>query len=332
MSRIGAVAIGRNEGDRLRRCLTSLKEQAVRLVYVDSGSTDDSVAFARSLGIEVVQLDLTMPFTAARGRNAGAEALLAAGDLDYIQFVDGDCAVEPGWIAAASDALDADPTLGIVTGWRTEIDPGRNIYHALCEVEWHRPAGIIPACGGDMMVRVAAFRTIGGFNAHIIAGEDEEFCLRMVRVTGLRILRLPRIMTHHDVNTSRLSEWWRRQVRTGHAFAEVARMEPPHYKRERRRVWLFGLILPLLAILGLVTGTWWLLALAIAVTAASWVRTARALAKDGLAQGAFADLPGTGAWRQAAFLTLSKFPNLQGFLTYYLRRWRGADMRIIEYK
>ena len=48
MSAIGVVAIGRNEGERLRRCLESLDGHGLTVVYVDSGSTDDSVALARS--------------------------------------------------------------------------------------------------------------------------------------------------------------------------------------------------------------------------------------------------------------------------------------------
>ena len=151
MSRVGAVVIGRNEGERLKRCLRSLLAQVEKVVYVDSGSRDDSVAFARSLGVEVAVLDTSAPFTAARGRNAGFDALLALGDFTYVQFVDGDCALEPGWIEAARATLDADPTLGLVTGWRTEMDPGRNVYHAMCEVEWHRPPGDITVCGGDMI-------------------------------------------------------------------------------------------------------------------------------------------------------------------------------------
>ncbi|MEO0678525.1 MAG: hypothetical protein AAFZ02_13325, partial [Pseudomonadota bacterium] len=47
---------------------------------------------ARALGAEVVELDLAIPFTAARARNAGFRALLArAPELDFVQFVDGDC-------------------------------------------------------------------------------------------------------------------------------------------------------------------------------------------------------------------------------------------------
>jgi hypothetical protein len=46
----GLSVIGRNEGDRLKSCLQSLVPACDRVVYVDSGSTDDSVTFARSLG------------------------------------------------------------------------------------------------------------------------------------------------------------------------------------------------------------------------------------------------------------------------------------------
>ena len=71
---VAVVAIGRNEGERLRRCLESI--QAMRyplarleIIYVDSRSTDGSVELARSMGVQTVVLD--GPTTAARGRNAG---------------------------------------------------------------------------------------------------------------------------------------------------------------------------------------------------------------------------------------------------------------------
>ena len=41
--RVGVVAIGRNEGERLRVCLESARRDVHALVYVDSGSTDGSV-------------------------------------------------------------------------------------------------------------------------------------------------------------------------------------------------------------------------------------------------------------------------------------------------
>lgn len=322
MSSIAAVAIGRNEGDRLVRCLTSLRGQTDRIVYVDSGSTDDSVQTARNMGITVVELDTSIPFTAARARNAGFDALKP--DLpDYVQFVDGDCAVEPGWLNKAAAELDQHPDLGIVTGWRYEIYPDRSIYNAIADFEWHRPAGEIAACGGDMMVRSVDFAAIGGFNPIVIAAEDDEFCARM-RKSGKRLWRLPETMTHHDANMTRFSEWWRRAVRSGHGFAQVGALHPEHFRPERKRVWVFGAILPLLALAGLITCSWLLVVLVGLAYLLSYVRTVSGLTREGVAT--------KQAKRLSVLLSLSKIPNFLGVLTYYKRRASGADMKIIEYK
>jgi glycosyltransferase involved in cell wall biosynthesis len=89
---LGIVVIGRNEGQRLIRCLTSLMGREHVVVYVDSGSADSSVSEAEHLGASVVKLDLTQPFTAARARNEGFKALMAAKpDVRFVQFIDGDC-------------------------------------------------------------------------------------------------------------------------------------------------------------------------------------------------------------------------------------------------
>ena len=315
---LGAVVIGRNEGDRLKACLRSLVPLCARAVYVDSGSGDDSVAFARGLGVTVVELDTSTPFTAARARNAGFEALLAGGELDLVQFVDGDCKVEPGWLQAGVTALAERPDLGLVTGWRSEIHPLASVYNQMCQVEWRRPAGPISACGGDMMVRVAGFRKAGGFDPTVIAAEDDEFCLRLARA-GWKLERLPVEMTLHDAAMTRFGQWWRRAMRAGHGFAQVGRMHPPHFRRERLRVWAYGLVLPLLFLLGLFTSGWISLAV-LGLYALSFWKTWRGLAGQPMAA------------KQAALLTLAKIPNLLGMLTYYRRRRTGDDMRIIEYK
>ena len=320
---VGAVAIGRNEGERLRRCLTSLVGQCDQIIYVDSGSTDDSVAFAQGIGAVVVDLDSSVPFTAARARNAGFAALLTAQAPEYVQFVDGDCTVESGWMTVARALLDANADIGIVTGWRTEIDPTRNVYHEMFEVEWHRPAGDIRSCGGDMLVRADAFAAIGGFNPRIIASEDEEFCLR-IQQQGLRVHRLPTVMTRHDADTTRFAQWWRRTVRAGHGFAEVGGMQPSHFIAERRRVWFYGGLCPLMLLAGLITGLWPLVLFALAAYVYNWARTMQGLHRTGQ--------PVAQAAHHALFLTLSKIANMQGMITYYIRRWRGLDMKIIEYK
>lgn len=323
MTRLAAVAIGRNEGARLAACLASLRGEVERVVYVDSGSTDGSPALARAAGAELVALDPRLPFTAARARNAGFEALRAGGLPEFVQFLDGDCRLEPGWIAAAAAALEADPGLALVTGWRTEEDPRRNAFHAMTELEWHQPAGEIAACGGDMMVRAGVFDALGGFDPLVIASEDEEFVLRL-RKAGHRALRLPRVMTHHDIAMTRWRQWWRRNLRSGHGFAEVGDRHPPHFRAERRRAVVFGLLLPPALIGGLALGLWWLWLPALAVQAVVFARVAAYARRQGLSPGL--------ALQVAGLFALAKLPQAFGMLRYRLRRRAGAAPRIIEYR
>ena len=317
---IAVVVIGRNEGARLVASLASLQGVVSRVVYVDSGSTDGSLQAARDAGIQVVELDLGIPFTAARARNAGFEALDPLPEL--VQFMDGDCMVEPGWISTGSAALIENVDIGIVTGWRSEINPDASVYNALVDFEWHRPAGDIEACGGDMMVRASVFEAAGGFNPHVIAAEDDEFCTR-VRKANWRVHRLPQRMTLHDADMMRFRQWWQRAVRTGHGFAQVGALHPRYFLRSRQRVWFYGAVLPLAVLLSLLLSPW-LLAPILGLYLVSYVRTVRGLQAAGLAP--------TKALHQSMFLSLSKFPNLVGMLTYYWRALRGGDMAIIEYK
>ena len=321
MSRLAVIAIGRNEGARLARCLASLAH--IRpLIYVDSGSHDGSPALARAAGAHVVELSPERPFTAARARAEGFEALEKLGLPDYVFFIDGDCEMVPGFEAASIAALDEAPDLGLVTGWRSEIRPEASIYNALCDFEWHRPPGAITTCGGDMVVRASAYRDAGGYNARVIAAEDDEFCLRLGKA-GWRLQRLPIAMTCHDAAMMRFGQWWRRAVRSGHGFAQVGDLHPEFFRPERRRVWFYGLILPLLFLAGLLWSGW-LAAGVAALYLLSYLRSAYGLKRAGLAW--------PKAAHQALFLSLSKFPNLIGMFTYFWRKVRASDMRIIEYK
>lgn len=320
MSRVGVIVIGRNEGERLIACLDSLQGQADRLIYVDSGSTDDSVTEARKRGAEVVILDDSVPHTAARGRNAGAE--LAALDCDYLQFVDGDCKVVAGWIDAGRNALEANPNWGLVTGWRSEIHPDASVFNAMADVEWHRPAGQIAACGGDMMVRAEAFTKAGGFDPTVIAAEDDEFCQRVGKA-GYALHRLPEAMTEHDLAMTVVPEWWRRCLRSGHGFAQVGHLHPGYFASEKRRALVFGVALPILAFGFAVFWPWGLL-LVLALYGFSYVRTTQGLSREGL--------PVATAAHHAAYYTGAKIPHALGMGLFHWRRTRGSAMQLVEYK
>lgn len=168
---VGVVAIGRNEGERLKRCLRSALAETERVVYVDSGSTDGSVEFAAGVGVEVVTLDTSVPFTAARARNEGIRRLLGRwSEVGFIQVVDGDCEFAPGWIARAAEFLVEHPRCAVVCGRRRERTPESSVYNRLIDLEWDTPVGDAKSCGGDAMFRRDAFEAVGGVPGFVDRG------------------------------------------------------------------------------------------------------------------------------------------------------------------
>jgi glycosyltransferase involved in cell wall biosynthesis len=323
----GAVVIGRNEGARLVACLESVRAAGVPAVYVDSGSSDGSVAAARALGVEVVELDLSTPFTAARARNAGFERLRDLHpDLAYVQFIDGDCEMAPGWFGRAAAELDARPEVAVVFGRVRERNPQATAYNRLCDMEWNRPVGLSMSCGGIAMVRAGAFDAAGRYDPALIAGEEPEMCVRL-RQRDWKIDRIDAEMCLHDAAMTRFGQWWRRNVRGGHAFAEVSSMHrgsPQRlWVRESRSIWIWGVALPALG-LALLWPVWWASA---AVAALYPLQTARIFLRK--RKGG---VPARDAALYAGSVMLGKFAQAVGQLKFWSRALRGRPGTIIEYK
>ena len=249
--RFGVVAIGRNEGERLRLGLKSLSlSNPEKVVYVDFSSTDGSAQWARTQGVEVVEQ--RPPFTPAAARNQGYERLREiAPDLKFVQFMDGDCEMIEGWAESAITFLEAHPDVAIVTGHRYERFPERSVFNWLLDRTWRGPIGEIRISGGDIMMRADVFEKIGGYRANAVVGEDNEICIR-VRAGGWRIWRIDSDMTAHDAAMLRFAQWWKRTVRTGYGFAEVASLygAPPerYFVWESWRAWIWGVLVPLVCL------------------------------------------------------------------------------------
>ena len=309
----GAIIIGRNEGARLVRCLASIMGTVDLIVYVDSGSEDDSVAQARKIGAEVVILDTDLPFTAARARNARLGHLTLGGNFKYVQFIDGDCELETGWIAKARDFLEGNPKCVVAFGRRKEKFPEASVYNRLCDMEWNTPIGQSRSCGGDTLMRVDALLDVGGFNPNMIAGEEPELCVRM-RAKGGQIWRLDHAMTLHDAAILHFSQWWIRARRGGHAYAEGAALHgaPPeqHNVAQVRRALVWGLVLPAVILTFSLASEWALLMLL-----AYPLQVIRLAIRDGIWV--------RRSWKNAFFLSLSKFPETAGIVAYWWGGLRG---------
>jgi glycosyltransferase involved in cell wall biosynthesis len=327
-SRTGVVAIGRNEGERLCRCLRSIAGRAAAVVYVDSGSTDDSRTAARRLGAEVVELDVSIPFTAARARNAGFARLRELlPEVEFVQFVDGDCELRSEWLPEAERALGDDSRLAAVCGRRREIRPEASTFNRLCDMEWNTPVGMAKACGGDVLMRVKALVEAEGYDETLIAGEEPELCVRL-RQSGWTIRRLPTEMTLHDASMTRWSQWWRRTERSGHAFAEgVARhgrAPERHWVRENRSVRFWGLLVPLAAL----AAAWPTYGLSLLVAAAGYAVLFARIFRHGRRR----DYSRRDALDYALFTVLGKFPQAVGYLRYHVNRLLSRRTPLIEYK
>jgi GT2 family glycosyltransferase len=319
----GAVAIGRNEGERLKQCLASLAG-ARGVVYVDSGSTDGSAQWAADHGADVVVLDMRLPFTAARARNAGFQRLRQkAPDLSYVQFVDGDCELQPGWLDRSVSFLDQHSDAAAVCGWRRERFPDRSIYNWLCEQEWRGPLGEVRSCGGDVMMRVSALEAVGGYRDDLIAGEEPELCFRL-RAAGWRIWRLDADMTLHDAAMTRFGQWWRRVLRSGYASAQGAYLHGAsperYYVWESRRAWLWGIFLPLIgAAVSIMFAPWGLLV---------WLIYPLQMLRQSFRNRG----PLKRRLTLAFFQLLARFPESLGQIKFMHDRLVGRRSPLIEYK
>ena len=328
------MIIGRNEGERLLRCIKSALPQSDAVVYVDSGSSDGSVENARALGAKVIELDRSVPFSASRGRNAGFAALREIGVFDCVQFVDGDCEVLDGWISSGSTFLIENDQFAACCGLLREREPDASIYNGICDVEWSVKTGESDACGGVAMYRVSALEAVGGFDPSVAAGEERELCGRL-RAKGFRVMRLNAPMATHDAAMKSFSHWWRREIRAGYGGLDVAtRFENGNgnFSRQIRsaRIWGIGFPLAFAVVtttLGAVYG-WRIAVPAACIILCAWFLQVLRIAIKTIRRGRTLKF----SLVYAFLLMLAKWAQLIGQFRYLTDRRSGQKPRLIEHK
>jgi cellulose synthase/poly-beta-1,6-N-acetylglucosamine synthase-like glycosyltransferase len=327
---LSVVVIGRNEGERLERCLKSVVAMhpvggAIELIYVDSASTDSSIERASALGAKVIRIAPLRP-TAAAGRNAGWKAASAP----VVLFLDGDTVLEPNFV---SDSLHRfnDPRIAVVWGHRREINPRASIFNRVFDLDWIYPIEFSEFCGGDALIRRSVLEEIGGYDERVIAAEDTEMCLR-IRSLGYTLLHVDRAMVGHDLAMTQWSQYWRRSVRTGHGMAEIAARSRhtrfPLWQRESRRniVQGSGILMLMVAapVLSIICRSVIPAGVAVAIVLALAVRTAYR------AKWKCPDL--STLLLYGVHSHLQHVPILCGQLKYKLDSWAGKTPALIEYK
>ena len=327
---LSVVVIGRNEGDRLVRCLQSVAEMRLAdpppaIIYVDSASTDGSAQRAAGLGAKVISLGPGRT-SAAAGRNAGWRS----SNSDIVLFLDGDMTVAPDFVKESIEEF-RNPAIGVVFGDCRESDPTDSIYNRILDLDWIVPVGPVEYCGGAALIRRELLERIGGYNEHLIAAEDTELCSR-IRTTGGTILHVDRPMVRHDLAIMRFSQYWRRAVRSGYAYAEVAEQispdDSPAWYRNARRNRIQGAAMVALTAAGPILATKFRslipVLIVVAIIATLAFRTA--------IRTHWKNSPLSTRLLHGLHSHLVQIPLLFGQLKYQWDRSRGRSSELIEYK
>ena len=243
--------------------------------------------------------------------------------LDYILFIDGDCTLALDWPATAMQFLDRHPAVAVACGWRTERFPERSVYNRLCGIEWNGPAGLVPSCGGDAVMRCEALNAVHGFREALICGEEPDLCLRLRRL-GWAVVRLDAAMTVHDANLQHFGQWWQRNVRGGFAAAQAWSLHGSAPERAGVRaslsIWGWALLAPLAALLAWLTAQ----ALPLLMLVPYPLQMLRIALRSGPS--------GQPQWAHGFFLVLGKFPQWLGQLRFLGQGIRRVPVALIEYK
>jgi glycosyltransferase involved in cell wall biosynthesis len=328
---ISVVVIGRNEGQRLARCLESIRQmrgfdEDIEVIYVDSASQDDSPALAASYGAEVIVLHAERP-TAALGRNAGWRIARA----EFVLFLDGDTILHPDFVKAAREPMLQDASIVAVWGHRREIHPETSLFNRILDLDWVYAPGFTEFCGGDVLMRRSALEEAGGYDGELIAGEEPELCRRM-RANGHRVLHIDHPMTGHDMHMTRWNQYWKRAVRAGHAFAEISRRfrdsDDPSWDSDRKRNLVRGVFWMASFAIALAVSAIWLTILPIAL----WVALLLVLSLRSAWKARWKSKNALTLLLYGVHSHLQQVPICIGQLRYTVDQMRGNRRALIEYK
>jgi glycosyltransferase involved in cell wall biosynthesis len=166
-------------GDAIRSVLAQ-PVPGWRIVVVDDGSTDETVAEVRRFADTRIRLIRQVNAGVSAARNAGIEA----GVSDAVLFLDADDWLGPDALAALSAALAAAPDAVAAVGPYARVRPGGRV--ALLS-RFRPSAGMLARLlvrnefpnGGHLLIRRRAVAAAGGFRTDLRYGEDWEYWVRL---------------------------------------------------------------------------------------------------------------------------------------------------------
>jgi GT2 family glycosyltransferase len=204
---VAVVIATRNRGNELLATLARLRALGERppIVVVDNGSTDGTAELVRASdpGVRVIALRRNQGGAA---RTVGARLV----DSPYVAFSDDDSWWAPGALGQAADLMDRHPRLAVLAA-RVLVGPEERL-DPVCDEMARSPLPWAPdlpgpsvlgfiACGA--VVRRAAFLEVGGFDARLGVGGEEELLAVDLAARGWGLAYTDQVVAHHHPSPSR---------------------------------------------------------------------------------------------------------------------------------
>lgn len=198
--KLSFIVIGKNEGWRLEKCLSSISvvvksDQIVdyEIIYVDSRSIDDSVALAKQYAADVYVIEGVC--NAAIARNIGAKE--AKGDILF--FIDGDMELFPGFLPKVLDG-DGKLEYPFLSGIFNDIVHDINWQYLHTSRRHKLKEGdadaIETTTGGLFLIEHSLWNRIGGMDTRFTRSQDYDLGLRLSKI-GIPLHRKSILLANH---------------------------------------------------------------------------------------------------------------------------------------
>ncbi|EHU4934662.1 glycosyltransferase [Vibrio vulnificus] len=191
---ISLVVIGKNDEKKLKsiydrdRLIEEIKENCFELIYVDSGSEDNSVSYMKRRGFKIYQIDKDSYKCASAGRYIGTRE--ASGD--YILFLDSDMLINNLSSLSSEIKKARDENFVGVVGKVIDIYPTGTIRERIRKSK----DSIAPSFGGFIVLEREALIKCGNWDPGIPANEELELHTRISQHSG-KILLSEHIYVDH---------------------------------------------------------------------------------------------------------------------------------------
>lgn len=231
------VVIGLNEADNLAKTFRAIQQvkyppNLIEVIYVDSGSTDDSLSIARDY-CDKCFVENVHP-SAGRNRNRG----LTEAKHDIVHFIDGDMAVDSNYLIKAVSILK-DKDVQAVVGQLEEQSKGIwNRLATLVSNDLKRDEGYTDFTStGATYVRTALL-SIDGYDERILRGQEIELGVRF-KQAGYKIWSTLQVMGQHNYGNSSLYHYLLRFRANAKSLVQVAVLqgENSYFKKARKRLY-----------------------------------------------------------------------------------------------